>query len=209
VDIKFCPECKLIKSTTEFIKRKDKKNSYRGKCKLCYAKSKKDYYTKNRKRILENKKEYQINNKLILAERKNKHYTKNKESISIKKSIWNKNNREIINKRNRTKRKNNIQFRISDNLRRKFNKSFKEKREYRFKDLVGCSTEDLKLYLESKFLSGMNWKNYGLYGWHIDHIIPVSKFNLSELSDIKKCFHFTNLQPLWAKDNLQKGSKLK
>ena len=50
----------------------------------------------------------------------------------------------------------------------------------------------------------MNWRNYGFYGWHIDHIIPVCTFDLNNKNDIKKCFHYSNLQPLWCKDNWTK-----
>ena len=54
----------------------------------------------------------------------------------------------------------------------------------------------------------MTWDNYGINGWHIDHIIPVSKFDLTNNEAIKVCFHYSNLQPLWAKDNLKKGNKI-
>ena len=74
--------------------------------------------------------------------------------------------------------------------------------------LVGISVKGLKKYLESKFKTGMTWENYGLYGWHIDHIIPCSSFNFSKPSEQRKCFHYTNLQPLWWYENLAKGSKM-
>ena len=54
----------------------------------------------------------------------------------------------------------------------------------------------------------MTWKNWGVKGWHLDHIIPCASFDLSLPEEQKKCFHYTNLQPLWAEDNLSKGSKL-
>ena len=71
---------------------------------------------------------------------------------------------------------------------------------------MGCSYQDFIIYLEQKFTDGMSWDNYGLYGWHIDHIIPLSSAT-DELSLEKLC-HYTNLQPLWAKDNLSKGDKI-
>lgn len=75
-------------------------------------------------------------------------------------------------------------------------------------NLVGCSMEFLRAYLESKFLPGMNWENRGMKGWHIDHIIPCAAFDLTKLEDQQKCFHYTNLQPLWARDNLIKSNSL-
>jgi hypothetical protein len=69
--------------------------------------------------------------------------------------------------------------------------------------LVGCSIEQLKKHLETQFKPKMTWHNYGK--WHIDHIRPCACFNLSKLEEQKKCFHYTNLQPLWAEENLRKG----
>ncbi len=63
-------------------------------------------------------------------------------------------------------------------------------------------------HLEKQFKEGMTWENHGLYGWHIDHIIPCASFDLTDLEQQKKCFHYTNLQPLWAKENLIKGVKI-
>jgi hypothetical protein len=73
--------------------------------------------------------------------------------------------------------------------------------------LTGCSFAQLKSHLESQFQIGMSWDNYGLKGWHIDHIRPCASFDLSRPDEQKICFHYTNLQPLWAKDNLSKGAK--
>jgi len=69
--------------------------------------------------------------------------------------------------------------------------------------LVGCSIDFLKQHLENKFKPGMSWKNYGK--WHIDHIRPCASFDLRKPAEQKKCFHYSNLQPLWAKENLVKG----
>lgn len=74
-------------------------------------------------------------------------------------------------------------------------------------NLTGCSLEFLVGYLEAKFKKGMSWENYGIHGWHIDHIKPCCKFDLSKEEEQRKCFNYTNLQPLWAKENLSKGGK--
>ena len=82
------------------------------------------------------------------------------------------------------------------------------KKTHRTEELLGCTIEECKTYLESLFKEGMSWNNHGLNGWHIDHIVPCSAFDLTKIEEQKKCFHYTNLQPLWAKDNLSKGDKL-
>lgn len=73
------------------------------------------------------------------------------------------------------------------------------------KDL-GCSIEFLKQYLESKFKSKMSWKNYGKK-WHVDHIKPLALFDLTKRRQFLKACHYTNLQPMWAKDNISKGNR--
>jgi len=75
-------------------------------------------------------------------------------------------------------------------------------------DYMGCSIQQLKEYLEKQFRDGMNWNNYTYWGWHVDHIIPCCAFDLSKEEEIYKCFHYTNLQPLWWYENISKGSKI-
>ena len=75
-------------------------------------------------------------------------------------------------------------------------------------DLIGCSSEFLRNHLKSQFTEGMTWENYGYYGWHIDHIKPCASFDLSDIEQQKLCFHYSNLQPLWAKDNMKKRNKI-
>lgn len=71
--------------------------------------------------------------------------------------------------------------------------------------LIGCSISELKVHLQAQFKPGMTWDNYG--EWHVDHKRPCSLFNLSVPSEQRRCFHYTNLQPLWAAENLHKGSR--
>jgi len=72
---------------------------------------------------------------------------------------------------------------------------------------LGCTLEQLKAHLESQFQLGMTWENHGVQGWHVDHIIPLASFNLADRDQLLKACHYTNLQPLWAKDNWSKKDK--
>ena len=100
-------------------------------------------------------------------------------------------------------RKNNIQSYISYKLNIKLLSAFKRNsKKSSVPDLIGCSIKEAKEYIESKFLPGMSWDNWTKTGWHIDHIVPCIKFDLTKEEEQKRCFHYTNLQPLWAKDNL-------
>ena len=73
--------------------------------------------------------------------------------------------------------------------------------------MLGCSIKDLIIHIEKQFKEGMTWDNHSYNGWHIDHIIPCASFDLSDPEQQKKCFHYTNLQPLWKQDNLSKSDK--
>ena len=75
-------------------------------------------------------------------------------------------------------------------------------------NLVGCSGEFLKQYLENQFKPGMTWQYHTVTGWHIDHIMPCSNFDLSKPEQQKECFHYTNLQPLWYDENIRKSNKV-
>lgn len=95
----------------------------------------------------------------------------------------------------------NMRRRISAVLRGKI----KEKHSM---ELVGCTTDQLRAHIEKRFLPGMSFENYGQSGWHVDHIIPCARFDLTKPEHQKMCFHFTNLQPMWARDNISKGCKV-
>ncbi len=134
------------------------------------------------------------------------YYESNKDSIIEYKKKYYQDNKPRIFEYYRNKRIHDKQYRISSNLRSRFRTAVRK--EYKQSSVLvylGCSIPDFKTYLEEKFIDNMSWENYGLYGWHMDHIIPLDKFDLTLEEEIKKAFHYTNMQPLWAKDNLSKN----
>ena len=153
-----------------------------------------------------------------VKERRNKQrraydQTEKGQQVRIKKYLKQKSKPDFRDKANayrRKKEKNDPIFKMNVGLRRYINKTLKihkSPKYHKLNEVLGCSVYELKKYLETKFQPGMTWENHGLYGWHIDHIKPLSKFNMLNSNEQKKAFHYTNLQPLWAKDNLKKSNK--
>jgi hypothetical protein len=165
------------------------------------------YCELNKKQIAENHKIYYSTHKQKINAYKKQWYLKNKIRILKLRKKYNIINRLKINKYSRKRRKTDIQFKLAHNLRNRILKVLKgtNKSKSTFK-LLGCSLNELKQHLENKFTKGMNWNNYGR--WEIDHIRPCASFDLSKPEEQLKCFHYTNLQPLWEKDNQEKRDKI-
>jgi len=106
------------------------------------------------------------------------------------------------------RREASVNFKIRCNLRSRLSAAIKngQKSGSAVRDL-GCTIEELRTYLEAKFEPGMSWNNWSLKGWHIDHIQPLASFDLTDREQFLVACHYTNLQPLWAEDNLHKGDK--
>lgn len=130
-----------------------------------------------------------------------KHVKKNKKKVYTRNAQWRRDNWDAVYK----KRRERLKFRIRGALQTRIWNALKGGvKAAKTMELIGCSIEDLKTHLESQFQKGMNWDNYG--EWHIDHIKPCASFDLSKEEQQKECFHYTNLQPLWAEENLKKGA---
>lgn len=208
-----CKDCSKLKSKTYREKNSDKIKD-----------SLKKWREKNKETRAEYRKQYYIKNKSIEAEVSKKYREKNKEKIAKKEKEYRENNREVYLEKKReyfrnnkhkhakyvtARRKNDPTYRIVCSLRGRLKGLLKGKnKSASTMQLIGCSLEDLWSHLESQFTEGMTRDNHGKYGWHIDHIIPCSSFDLSDPEQQRKCFHYTNLQPLWAKDNIKKGNKI-
>ncbi len=129
-----------------------------------------------------------------------------KEEREIQKKIDNK---KKANLKTKERWKWDIKFKIKGVLSSGLRSALKKnKKSGRTIELLGCTIEEFKKYIESKFTEGMSWENYGLRGWHIDHIIACDTFDLSQEEAQRFCFHYTNLQPLWGGDNLRKNAKV-
>jgi hypothetical protein len=101
-----------------------------------------------------------------------------------------------------------VNYKLAHLLRHRLNQALKgDAKIGSHVEYLGCSVDEFKLYLESKFESWMNWANYGRNGWEIDHVFPMSRANLSNIDELKKVCHYTNLQPLKVSVNRSKGNK--
>ena len=209
---KRCPECHAL--YRKIYNQEYWKAYYQGHKQE--IKNKNDAYLQNLSVDDKNKrKEYQ--RRYVAANYKRRYvYYKNPEFRSTKEKTKASRRKCYIKRRNsgksaQSKRQylNNTEHKIAQVLRcRIWWVLKKDKKHFKFNDVIGCTTFFLKQYLENLFVDGMSWDNYGRYGWHIDYIKPCASFDLSKPEEQKKCFHYTNLQPLWAQDNYKKGKKI-
>jgi hypothetical protein len=193
--MKICKKCGEEKALTEFgiDKRYNKPKSY---CKPCMSTYCKRWREKNPEKF-----KAAVRNWVEKTGYDHAAYTRE----------WRKKNHERwrnrVNNHQRERLKRDPVYKISRNLRRAIwgfvNGELKTGSAVR--DL-GCSIDELRSHLENMFQEGMTWDNYG--EWHIDHIVPLSSFDLEDREQLLKACHYTNLQPLWALDNLRKGAKI-
>lgn len=156
----------------------------------------KRYYENNKQAVLARNKRYLEQNKDQVESRRKEYRAENKLKIT-----------EAKRKRSLERRKTDLSYRLTLNLRRRVKSALGGKNKSKATlDLLGCSVESLRTHLESKFTKGMTWTNYGK--WHIDHIKPCASFDLTKPEEQSKCFNYLNLQPLWAVDNLKKHKKI-
>lgn len=175
------------------------------------SKNSKNRYQNKKTEILQNRKEYYSKNKSIVRQRRKRWYYGNRINV-LEKCKEYRNRPDIRRQRNehrRNRKKIDVHYKLSVNLRGRLRIALKNNQKVgsAVRDL-GCSIEEFKKYIESKFQEGMTWDNYGLYGWHIDHIKPLNSFDLTDRKQFLEACHYTNLQPLWAKDNYIKGCRL-
>jgi hypothetical protein len=212
--MKICSKCNKNLDLDQFSKDSQKSCGLRPSCKICEKENKRISYLKNKEKVAEKGKEYRLKNKELIAQRRKDDIVNRR----IRLANW------IA--RNPEKHKEHVRRQIARTKAcpiRKLNKNIRTRIIMAMKGknksaptlkLMGCSFIELRSYIESKFLPGMNWENHGRWKrgepmkWHIDHIIPCDAFDLTKPEEQEKCFHYTNLQPLWAIDNCIKNNKI-
>lgn len=235
--MKVCTKCKVEKPKSEFSVQSSSSTGVRSACKECIKISSKKYYLDNkekilykykiykeenkdkfkevsRKRYLKNKEEvsekgkiYRLNNSEKVKEAKHLYYLNNKEKILNKSKIYRAKTKDIRNKRERDRRKSDALYRLKSSIRSLINLYVKKNgyiKTLKTEEILGCTFEQFKLHIENQFTEGMSWENRS--EWHLDHIIPF--YSAKNEEDIIKLNHYTNFQPLWAIDNLKKGTKI-
>lgn len=182
VSEKTCGCCKVIKPNTEFNKEARRIDGLTSYCKECRQNVSRKYYKNNSKAIKKKWLNYYYSHKKEIFEKR-----KPKQSNRLKSDPL---------------------FMLKRRLRNRLYYALQKKswkKNTQFSEYIGCSLEQLKEHIEKQFVTGMSWANQG--EWHIDHIIPLDSAKTPE--ELYVLSHYSNLQPLWAKDNLSKGTKIK
>jgi len=185
---KKCTKCGEIKSFAEYSKKKRGKHGLCSQCKSCASVYSKQYTQANKQKL----QQYRQDNK----EKRQQYLQENKKKVAKKQAEYEK-----------KRRANDPVFRMISSLRtglwHAMNGTHKPKKTM---ELLGCSKEHLEHHLSAQFADGMTLENYG--EWHVDHIQPIDSFDHNDPEQVKICWHYTNLQPLWGKDNIIKSNKI-
>lgn len=195
---KECTKCKKTKLATEFCRNKARKDGLSLWCRSCMKLAKRSWYIKNRASVLEEAAIRYAN----MSEKDKKAFI---ERMVKYKKTYKKTKRGKASIR-RYKNKPDVKF--ANKIRKKLKKSFVEngwgKKSLTYK-YIGLDKEEFKKHIESQFTEGMTWDNWGIDGWHLDHRLPLSAAETEE--EIGLLWHYTNLQPMWAEENIAKGNK--
>lgn len=213
-DVKVCPNCGITKNRSEFAKHYKRADGLQVNCTPCRHK----LYQENRDVILsKRKKKYKANKKALLAKQR-KYYDAHKvKRLAYGKQYREDNKAELSIKqleRQRNRRATDVGFRTLQNIRRRTNHVVKG--HSRTTKYIGCTSNELRSHLESLFLNGMSWSNYGNCSgcWNVDHKLPLDSYErddngnwIEDSNYNQSLIHYTNLQPLWRRDNILKSNK--
>lgn len=219
---KVCTKCQARKSAESFPVESRRKNGRLSQCKDCinafnrgwrkaHPEKAHDYSKAWREANPEKNKARTTLRNLLPSERERKSEwrKKNPEYCTRKSREWARKNRALIIQRDTERKRRDPGYYMRRILSSRLCQSLKSRGLRKRKttmQLLGCTIPELKAHIASRFRDGMSWDNRGTH-WHVDHIIPCCKFDLTDEEEQKKCFHFSNLQPLLVHENLAKGGR--
>ena len=207
---KKCNECLENKDIEEFSKRKCYKDGHINICKTCMKIKNSEYYQNNKEHLNDINKKWIKNNK-EKADNICKKYRDSEKRKKIAREWARKpENRKKQYEYWNNKYKNDPQFNIKIKLRRRIHSALNQRKISKSNStikLLGCTYSEFEEYICGKFTEGMTWEKVLNSEIHLDHIKPCDLFNLENEDEQKICFHYTNIQPLWKKDNLSKSNK--
>lgn len=190
--VSYCSQCKIVKPISEFNYASHTPYKINSSCKEC------DRIKSANRRL-----DFPDRTKEVRRNSRNK----NKEYYNQAKKDWAESNREHVREYKRDRYNNDPEYKMQLLCRAMVKRMFKStgiKKCYKTSEVLGYTSKDLKEHIEKQFLEGMTWDNHG--EWHIDHIIPLSI--AKSLKEGIELSQLSNLQPLWAKDNLEKKDKI-
>ena len=203
METKVCTKCSIEKSLLEYNVCSRVKDGRKAECRECQRLGSKEYKLKNSEKIKEYNSKWNSENKTYYQEYGKIWRVENYDKVLETRKRFKEKNPSYNNNYNKQRKKQDVLFRLIFDMRNSVNRYLKYRSKRTF-DIVGCTSEFLKEHLETQFIDGMSWNNRS--EWHIDHIIPLSSAKTEE--ELYKLCHYSNLQPLWAGDNLSKGTKV-
>jgi len=194
IKMKTCTGCNKSKELTEFGKDAKRRDGHASRCKVCIKAYNKKHYQNNREKSKASSRKYYQNNL-------------EKKRASVRKRQKHPEAKEKRNARRKERYHTDPQYKLECNLRSRLRMALKGKtKSASTMKLLGCSYSHAQNHLEKQFLPGMTWENHG--EWHADHMMPCASFDLMDPEQQRQCFHYTNLQPMWGKENIIKRDKV-
>jgi hypothetical protein len=210
-----CTSCCLVLPFARFSRSSRDSLGIRAQCKACVSANSKAFYARDLKRQRERSKNYHARNAEKNRIRLRRWRKANPAKAAAIAKSWKERNpekKQAITRRSYERKMASPQGRLENSTKAVVSASLKPgvKNGRQTFSLLGYSVDKLRRHLEARFLPGMSWKNYGKFGWHVDHIVPLSAFNYDapEHADFKRAWALANLRPLWARDNWSKHAKL-
>jgi hypothetical protein len=202
--LKKCYKCSQEKLIKEFCKNKNNKDGLNNRCKECSKKHHNQWYLKNKQKVINNIKKWRLNNPEKRKKQDEVYRLKHPNEIKKSKNLYKINHSDRVKKSKEKWHLNQLKkssvYKLINNYRSRINWALKlqnvKKSLHTIEDL-GCNTIEFKNYINSKLKPGMLLENNGLKKWHIHHIIPIHTFDLNNIEEQKKAFHYTNCIPIW------------